>query len=255
MMGTLLLLLLVAAALLGVVQAPSTAGSPATTATASLHRRGLQRATTASAGTGGGCLATDVNADGVVSVVDLLLVLQDYGRGGAAAPAAMATDVNVDGIVSVADLLLVLGAYGRQCGAVPPAPPAGAGAAGGGAAGAASFMRVGLTAPPHLVFVLVDDLGFADIFGRSPDIQTPHWDALAASGVTMARFYVQPLCTPARGAFLTGRYPVRLGLQRGVLHPDSVRGLPLDEVTLTQRLKYAGYATAMVGKVSTVLYT
>jgi hypothetical protein len=110
-------------------------------------------------------------------------------------------------------------------------------------------MRVGLTAPPHLVFVLVDDLGFADIFGRSPDIQTPHWDALAASGVTMARFYcgfyVQPLCTPARGAFLTGRYPVRLGLQRGVLHPDSVRGLPLDEVTLTQRLKYAGYATAI----------
>ena len=99
--------------------------------------------------------------------------------------------------------------------------------------------------------VCVQDLGFADIFGRSADIRTPNWDALAASGVTMNRFYVQPLCTPARAAFLTGRYPVRLGLQRGVLQPSSARGLPLDEVTLAQRLKHVGYATAMVGKVRT----
>eukprot|EP01043_Picozoa_sp_COSAG02_P053476 COSAG02_NODE_5908_length_3943_cov_8.605888_3_plen_108_part_00 len=95
----------------------------------------------------------------------------------------------------------------------------------------------------------MQDLGFADIFGRSFDIRTPNWDALAASGITINRFYVQPLCTPARAAFLTGRYPVRLGLQRGVLQPSSVRGLPLDEVTLAQRLKHVGYATAMVGKV------
>ena len=85
-----------------------------------------------------------MNGDGVVSVPDLLLVLRDYGR--VAAPAGLPTDVNADGRVTVADLLLVLGAFGRRCQLGPPAA----------AATASPFTRPGLTAPPHLVFVLAD---------------------------------------------------------------------------------------------------
>jgi arylsulfatase A-like enzyme len=61
-------------------------------------------------------------------------------------------------------------------------------------------------------------------------------------------FYVQPVCSPTRAALMTGRYPMRHGLQVGVVRPWAQYGLPLEEVTLAQRLKEAGYATAIVGK-------
>jgi len=62
-------------------------------------------------------------------------------------------------------------------------------------------------------------------------------------------FYVAaPLCTPSRAALMTGRYPKRVGLDRGVLRPDSKRGLPVEEVTIAEALKKEGYATACIGK-------
>lgn len=103
--------------------------------------------------------------------------------------------------------------------------------------------------PPHIVVILADDLGRADVgFNGGREIQTPHLDALAASGVRLGQFYVQPVCSPTRAALLTGRYPMRHGLQVGVIRPWAQHGLPLAERTLAQALQEAGYRTAMVGK-------
>ncbi|MFK7850477.1 MAG: arylsulfatase [Akkermansiaceae bacterium] len=103
-------------------------------------------------------------------------------------------------------------------------------------------------APPHVVILLADDLGWADTGFNGSDISTPHLDRLAASGVRMNQFYVSPVCTPTRAALMTGRYPIRMGLQCGVIRPWAMHGLPLDERTLPEALKEAGYTTAIVGK-------
>lgn len=117
------------------------------------------------------------------------------------------------------------------------------------------FLSLGLTASqsvaprPNIVFILADDLGYADVgFNGGKEIATPRLDALAASGVRLEHHYVQPVCSPTRAAFLTGRYPMRHGLQLGVVRPWAQYGLPLEERTLAQALKEAGYATAIVGK-------
>lgn len=101
---------------------------------------------------------------------------------------------------------------------------------------------------PNILFLLSDDQGFADIGYRSAEVPTPHLDALAASGVRLEQFYVQPVCTPTRAALMTGRYPMRLGLQLGVIKPESRHGLPLTARTLPQALREAGYFTALCGK-------
>jgi arylsulfatase A-like enzyme len=101
---------------------------------------------------------------------------------------------------------------------------------------------------PHIVFLLADDLGSADVGWRGGEIQTPHLDKLARAGASLVQFYVQPLCSPTRAALLTGRYPMRLGLQVGVVRPWAKYGMPLEERTLPQALREAGYETAIVGK-------
>ena len=65
---------------------------------------------------------------------------------------------------------------------------------------------------PHIVFILSDDQGFADVGYRGSEIRTPHLDRLAGSGVKLGQFYVQPMCTPTRAALMSGQYPMRLGL-------------------------------------------
>lgn len=102
---------------------------------------------------------------------------------------------------------------------------------------------------PNIVFMLADDLGRADCgFMGGKEIQTPHLDKLAKSGAILDQFYVQPVCSPTRAALMTGRYPMRHGLQVGVVRPWAEYGLPLEERTLPQALKDAGYETAIVGK-------
>lgn len=104
-------------------------------------------------------------------------------------------------------------------------------------------------APPNIVFLLADDLGRADCgFMGGKAIRTPNLDKLAASGATLDAHYVQPVCSPTRAALMTGRYPMRHGLQVGVVRPWAQYGLPLGERTLPLALKQAGYATAIVGK-------
>ncbi len=102
---------------------------------------------------------------------------------------------------------------------------------------------------PNVVYLLADDLGYADCgFTGGKEIKTPNIDKLAAAGAVLDAFYVQPVCSPTRAALLTGRYPMRHGLQVGVVRPWAQYGLPPEERTLAEALKEAGYATAVVGK-------
>jgi arylsulfatase A-like enzyme len=102
---------------------------------------------------------------------------------------------------------------------------------------------------PNIVFIVADDLGYADVgFTGGTEIRTPSLDALAAAGARLDQFYAQPVCSPTRAALMTGRYPMRHGLQVGVVRPWAQYGLPLDERTLPQALKDAGYVTALAGK-------
>ena len=101
---------------------------------------------------------------------------------------------------------------------------------------------------PNIVYILADDLGWGDVGWHGGEIATPNLDKLANSGAKLEQFYVQPVCSPTRAAILTGRYPMRYGLQVGVVQPHAQYGLPLNERTLPQALKSAGYETAIVGK-------
>jgi len=101
---------------------------------------------------------------------------------------------------------------------------------------------------PHVLVILADDLGYADVGFHGSPIKTPHLDRLAAAGARLEQFYVQPVCTPTRAALMTGRYPMRHGLQVGVIRPWAQYGLPLEERTLPQALKEVGYTTAICGK-------
>ncbi len=104
------------------------------------------------------------------------------------------------------------------------------------------------TTKPNVIYLLADDLGGNDVGWRNPAIKTPNLDKLANSGAKLDQYYVQPVCSPTRAAFLTGRYPFRYGFQTGVVKPWAQYGLPLEERTLPQALKEAGYQTAITGK-------
>jgi len=102
---------------------------------------------------------------------------------------------------------------------------------------------------PNIVFILADDLGREDCgFMGGKEIKTPNLDKLAGAGAKLDAFYVQPVCSPTRAALMTGRYPMRHGLQVGVVRPWAQYGLPLEERTMAQAVKDAGYTTAIVGK-------
>ncbi len=101
---------------------------------------------------------------------------------------------------------------------------------------------------PNIVFFLVDDLGYADCgFNGGKVIRTPNIDRMAAEGAVLEHHYVQPVCSPTRAALMTGRYATRTGVYT-VVRPGAKWGLPLEERTLAQALKSAGYETAITGK-------
>ena len=101
---------------------------------------------------------------------------------------------------------------------------------------------------PNILFIVADDLGWKDVGFHGSDIKTPNLDNLAEHGAKLEQFYVQPMCTPTRATLMTGRYPLRYGLQTGVIPSAHTYGLPTDEWLLPQALKEAGYQTAIVGK-------
>ena len=101
---------------------------------------------------------------------------------------------------------------------------------------------------PNIIVILADDLGNADLGYRGSDIKTPNIDKLATTGVRMEAHYGLQLCSPARAALMTGRHPMRLGLQTAVIFPSHRYGIPLNERTMPEALKSVGYHTMMVGK-------
>ncbi|WP_419532889.1 sulfatase [Haloferula sp.] len=112
---------------------------------------------------------------------------------------------------------------------------------------------------PNVVVFLVDDLGYMDIGANNPDCfyETPNVDHLAKSGMRFTDGYAaNPVCSPTRFSLMTGRYPTRVratnffsGDRSGKFNPAPlVDNMPLDEVTIAQTLKSAGYATFFAGK-------
>jgi len=106
----------------------------------------------------------------------------------------------------------------------------------------------GVAKKPNILYIVADDLGWKDVGFHGSDIKTPNIDALAAGGARLEQFYAQPMCTPTRAALMTGRYPLRYGLQTLVIPSAHTYGLPTDEWLLPQALKEAGYQTAIIGK-------
>lgn len=103
---------------------------------------------------------------------------------------------------------------------------------------------------PNFVIIFTDDQGYQDLgcFG-SPKIKTPNIDRMAQEGMRFTDFYVAAcVCTPSRAALMTGCYPKRVGLEKGVLFPRSTKGLNPKEITIAKLLKQAGYKTACFGK-------
>lgn len=101
---------------------------------------------------------------------------------------------------------------------------------------------------PNILIIVGDDMGYADVgFHGCQDIPTPHLDRLAADGVRCTNGYVTgPYCSPTRAGLMTGRYQQRFGHE---FNPGGKEaGLPVGETTLAQRLKGAGYRTALIGK-------
>lgn len=99
---------------------------------------------------------------------------------------------------------------------------------------------------PNIILILADDQGWGDLgFTGNPNLQTPNIDAIAKNGVVFDHFYVSPVCSPTRAELLTGRYFPRLGV-----YSTSSGGerLNLDETTMAEVFKEAGYATAAYGK-------
>jgi len=109
-------------------------------------------------------------------------------------------------------------------------------------------------APPNVVIILADDLGYGDLgcYGH-PKFKTPRIDKMATEGARLMQFNTPaPFCAPTRASLLTGRYPFRCGMTQnpapdGGSEADAL-ALPRSEITLAQVLKTAGYATGMVGK-------
>jgi arylsulfatase A-like enzyme len=106
--------------------------------------------------------------------------------------------------------------------------------------------------PPNIVFILADDLGYADVscYGR-PDLKTPNIDGIAAAGVRFLQAYANSaVCTATRAALITGRYQywLRVGLEEPLAGDHPEIGLPPEHPTLPSLLKKIGYSTTLIGK-------
>ncbi len=104
---------------------------------------------------------------------------------------------------------------------------------------------------PNILFILADNIGYGDIGvyggGQLRGSPTPRIDRLAAEGLRLTQFLVEPSCTPSRAALMTGRYSICSGLSL-VAVAGTPFSLPATEITMAEMLFDVGYATAIFGK-------
>lgn len=103
---------------------------------------------------------------------------------------------------------------------------------------------------PNVVLIFTDDQGYGDLSCYGSDtIHTPNIDSLARDGRKFTNALVPAsICTPSRAGLLTGCYPKRIGMHKGVLFPNAKKGLSPEEHTIADYLKSQGYATTCIGK-------
>ncbi|NOD35676.1 sulfatase-like hydrolase/transferase [Ruegeria sp. HKCCD7296] len=105
--------------------------------------------------------------------------------------------------------------------------------------------------PPNILYILIDDVSFGQMGNRTMNyvtgFDTPNINDFATQGMSLMRMYTEPSCTPTRTAMLTGRHPVRAGVEE-VKVALVGEGLSAEEVTIAEILKEEGYNTAHVGK-------
>lgn len=114
---------------------------------------------------------------------------------------------------------------------------------------------------PNFVFILVDDLGWADVKCNNPSsfYDTPNIDKLAENGIRFTNAYsANPVCSPTRAAIMTGKHPNRVNItdwipgddpkNRPLLGPQDKNELALEEITIAEKLKEKGYITGFIGK-------
>jgi arylsulfatase A-like enzyme len=115
---------------------------------------------------------------------------------------------------------------------------------------------------PNVIFILADDLGWADVGCYGADLhETPNLDRLATEGIRFSQAYAMPVCSPTRASIMTGQHAARLhitiwregafdkpDLRQKLLPPQNAQNLPLADITIARALKSAGYLTFHVGK-------
>ena len=106
------------------------------------------------------------------------------------------------------------------------------------------------TTKPNFILIVADDLAWNSIGYTSSEMSavTEQLTDLASKGIIMNNFYAQEVCSPSRGSLMTGRYPLTIGMQYGMVGSVSEWGMPLDEITIGEVLKENGYTTHMLGK-------
>jgi hypothetical protein len=107
-----------------------------------------------------------------------------------------------------------------------------------------SASRSSSSSSPNIIFILADDMGY----GSLDDTIAPFMSGLRDKGIQLENYYAQEACTPSRASLLTGRYPLTLGWNNGVVDINKLDGLGLNETTFPLLLKEAGYETHMYGK-------
>lgn len=112
---------------------------------------------------------------------------------------------------------------------------------------------------PNVLVIISDDAGYADFgFQGSQKIPTPNFDALAKRGIVFSNAYAGSVCSPSRAMLTTGMYTARIGysnnisssgmVTKPITQTPSVQGLPLNAVTIWERMQSLGYSTACIGK-------
>jgi arylsulfatase A-like enzyme len=119
-------------------------------------------------------------------------------------------------------------------------------------AGQAQAQKKAAGNKPNVVFILADNVGYGDMGpyggGELRGFRTPNVDQLAAQGLKLTQYLVEPACTPSRAALLTGQYSIRNGLSLVLVGETTPNTLPKNAYTMGQLFKEAGYATAVYGK-------